>query len=129
MVELQEQMERLELDTPIVVTGEEPKEKKKFYKRVLNDIKIGLSNADEQIKGGAIDAANETADSIEDLAKILGKKDFKFKYGVEGGRFATTQDPESITGSLIRGITQFAVGFAGAGKITGPLKLSKKILD
>ena len=103
---------------PIVVTAE-PEKKKPLSKRILSDIQVGLGEIIPQAYSGAAEAINETGNLAEDLARWGGKD-------LEIPDLDTYGDPKSITGAAARGITQFVVGFIGAGKITKPIKLFRK---
>jgi hypothetical protein len=115
---------------------------------VLGDIGAGIVEAPRQIVGGAMDAGQEileAADSLggaienfigaENIPTILqfrneqGEIDFdllsRSEVAQKGGLnrlMPDVDEPRSVTGSLIRGVSQFVTGFIPAAKALAPLK-------
>lgn len=111
--------------------------------RVARDIGTGTLEAPRAVASGAISAVQATLDFAEEIddwvqTKVpLGgfqvrneKGDFDFRYlkpdewkqlGAEDKGFdlPAPASPRSTTGRLIKGISQFVVGMAGAGKVKG----------
>jgi len=129
MVELNEQMRDLNLvnedaytSEPIIVEGEE-EEKKPLLKRITADIGGGLKEAIPQVGFGAQEAINETIDAGEDLANWLTKNKYDFEVDY---RLPEGPEPTTVTGGLVRTMSQFLTGFAGSGALM-PIKIGTKL--
>lgn len=96
------------------------------------DIATGLAESPKAVLGGVRNAVEELAQSIDSAgawvavqaAHGLGDEDRAKRIedaqaageGVLSGHLPEVGAPRSVTGNLISGITQFAVGFAAGGK-------------
>ena len=90
---------------------------------VAADIGRGIIEAPRQIIGGVMDVTKEMAQMMENyipLGTIGGDE-------VTEESFITTDDPESTTGGLIRGVSQFVAGFLPAVKGMKALGVTSKI--
>lgn len=113
------------------ITEEDSKgirEKKGFW----GDIGEGITEMPAQILGGAADAVNETSQTLDDLTD-WGAKYLPFlKNDVDDwGQLPTTDEAETVTGSLARTATQFLTGFipvAGSMRYLGITKGIQKVL-
>ena len=123
MANLNEQVDTLFTTIEPIIVSEEPLKEKPLLKKITSDISTGVREFPTQVAGGFVDAINETGNAIEDLVKYVGGDDYK---AFQISDFETYEEPETVTGSLIRGITQFTTGFIGAGKITKPIKVIRK---
>lgn len=88
---------------------------------VIKDIGEGVIETPRAVLGGTRDASQETLESIDSLAVWMNENvadltipgtDPEFKF-----ELPEIDDPESNTGRLIKGVTQFLVGFIGGGRV------------
>jgi hypothetical protein len=110
--------------------GGDPAEKTDLVP-IARDLARGTVEAPRQIVGGIRDAAQATIDFADWLTGI-DKTQFE-----TGGKTLDYKDvkrdlpevkkPKTVTGGLVRGVSQFLAGFAGAGKVVAPLKLAGRI--
>lgn len=124
----------------------EPVEDEEDERGVLGDIGAGIMEAPGQIVGGALDAAegalggiaafDEWASDRLNLPKLQlfdpesGEFDLEL-LSPEEGQEAKVMLPEvgeadTVTGGLVRGMSQFLTGFAGGAKALGGLKAATK---
>ncbi len=103
---------------------------------VAKDLGKGIVETPRALLSGARDAVQETMETIDSLAIWLNENvadlsipgvDPKLKFDLP-----EIDDPESKSGGLVKGVTQFLVGFLGGGKVlravkpaTGPGKIAK----
>jgi hypothetical protein len=82
---------------------------------VAKDIGLGLLEAPKQIVAGFLDATAEAAELLESIIPL------------EGGKATTTrlEEAETVTGGLVRGVSQFLTGFLPALKGAKGLGLVK----
>jgi hypothetical protein len=82
---------------------------------VAKDIGFGLLEAPKQIVAGFLDATAEAAELLESIIPL------------EGGKATTTrlEEAETVTGGLVRGVSQFLTGFLPALKGAKGLGLVK----
>lgn len=64
----------------------------------------------------------EFAPEFEEQAKELGTDPGEIFFRKAIDTIPETPDPDTVTGGLVRGVSQFLGGFIGAGKITGTAK-------
>ncbi len=93
---------------------------------VSSDIGRGLlSEAPKQILGGIGDAVNETLDMTKDMSDWLDTH--VANLGGEPGeskiRLPEVDQPATKTGGIVRSVSQFLAGFAGAGEILKPIEV------
>jgi len=113
---------------------EQPKEGEE--RGVMADIGRGIVEAPLQIVGGVADAAKETFESINDLGEWLNENVADlgqitaegFEPGAPersaiGEAIPTTAESESVTGGMVRDVSQFVAGFVGAGKVLKGMKV------
>ncbi|MEX0306024.1 MAG: hypothetical protein AB3N12_01445 [Ruegeria sp.] len=125
-----------EPETPAATEGEQPG----VARRVLSDVAGGIGEAGTQFFGGVRDAAHgalsgvaafdEWASDALGLPKLQlmneqGQFDLKL-LSAEAGEEAQVllpdvREPKTVTGGLIRGISQFLTGFAGGSRALGAL--------
>lgn len=93
--------------------------------KFVKDIGRGITEIPIQALGGFRDAVQETVNMTEPLARWLSENVGNFGLGEEGDPITLPEVKEasSVTGGVIRNVSQFLTGFAGAGKI----KLLKQI--
>lgn len=100
---------------------------------VVKDVARGATEAPRQILGGVRDAAQATIDFADWITGAADNELIPIKDGVEGKpvkagdksvkvELPKVKPADSVTGGIVRGVSQFLAGFAGAGKVTGPLK-------
>lgn len=96
---------------------------------VLSDIGRGVIELPLQTLGGLRDAAQETLEAVDSLATWLDTHvaDLTVVEFDEPLGFPEVPQAQSGTGSIARGILQFAFGMIGAGKITGLSKMRKRL--
>jgi len=136
--EIDKATEQSEWDS--IAVNEEPKEKEEAPKAeeesggFLADVGEGIIEMPLQAIGGFADAVNETLDltkelgdwlneNVVDLGGVVVNEDgISLASGEELAeadniQIPTTDKADSVTGGLIRGISQFVAGFVGAGKL------------
>lgn len=84
--------------------------------KVAADIGKGLATSPGAVRLGMTDAINETIALSEELSGYKLPKVPKFD-----------EEPDTKTGALIQGVSQFLTGFIGAGKVLKPLKAAGPI--
>jgi hypothetical protein len=84
---------------------------------VAKDVGLGILEAPKQIVAGFFDATAEAAELLESI------------FPLEGGQATTTRlsDPKTVTGGLVRGISQFLTGFLPALKGAKALGVGAKV--
>ena len=95
------------------------------------DIGRGIVESPYQILGGVRDAAQETLDAVASLASVLESKvplgtveiggDQVVALGEGSGEalaLPETREPQSVTGTLVHGVSQFLTGFLPAMRAT-----------
>ena len=113
--------------------AEEPTEKEKEKpKGVMGDIWQGTKEALPQIAGGAMDAITEAGQALESAGDWLTDHwDWLKEVDEQVGQFNVdlpdVAAPESTTGTLIRGTSQFLTGFLPALKATKVLGIGGTI--
>ena len=123
MPNVDKQVDTLFTTSEPIIVSEEPLKEKPLLKKITSDIAGGIKESRTQVRGGFVDAVNETGNAIEDFVKYTGGEKYK---DFELGDWETYEEPKTVTGGLVRGVTQFVTGFIGAGKITKPIKLISK---
>jgi hypothetical protein len=101
----------------------------------LADIGKGLLEAPGAMLRGGEKAVNETVKFVGSIAQQAIIAQAEQELGVKPDKVepignvvpdaVTPAEPESVTGHFIEGVTQFAVGMAGAGKFTTAAGLAK----
>ena len=135
--EIDKATEQSEWDS--IAVNEEPKEKEEAPKveeeggGFLADVGEGIIEMPLQTIGGFADAVNETLDLTKELGDwlnenvvdlggvVINEDGISLASGEEIAKenniqIPTTDKADSVTGGLIRGISQFVTGFVGAGK-------------
>lgn len=105
---------------------------------VKADVGLGIIEAPRAIVSGVVEAANDTLALTEELGNFLENKlplggvglDRDAEGNITGASFKppgeeefsgidlpNLPEPESVTGNLIKGVSQFTTGMLGAGKI------------
>tara|TARA_R110000796_G_scaffold52252_1_gene123204 strand:+ start:1383 stop:4646 length:3264 start_codon:yes stop_codon:yes gene_type:complete len=82
---------------------------------VAKDIGMGILETPKQIVGGFLEATAEAAELLEGIIPL------------EGGEATTTRldDPKTVTGGLVKGVSQFLTGFLPALKGAKAIGLAK----
>ena len=108
MPNVDKQVDTLFTTSEPIIVSEEPLKEKPLLKKITSDISTGVKEIPTQVAGGFVDAINETGNAIEDFAKYAGGEKYK---DFELGDWETYEEPKTVTGSLVRGVTQFVTGF------------------
>lgn len=100
---------------------------------VASDVGLGLVEAPGAVFGGLVDAATEFTETVMQISDPVAQfLESTLPLGEAPGPrelFApiTPDDPESVTGGLVRGVTTFVAGFLPALKATRALSGGKAI--
>lgn len=90
---------------------------------IVKDVGKGIIELPNQVVGGMVDAVNNAALALESVIPLgtLGGDEFTEETAM------SPKDPESTTGGLVRGVSQFLTGFLPALKATKAIGITGRI--
>lgn len=132
------ELERIEAAGPTPAPEAAPEAAEDEGRSVVGDIALGLVETPRQVLGGVRDAVQETLDFTHQFGAILDES-------VPLGRLNIDLDPDTsffesgtpeeqpinlpevaeadtVTGGMVRGVSQFITGFLGANKALAPIR-------
>jgi hypothetical protein len=96
-------------------------------KSAAADVARGVIELPRQVVGGARDAIDATAQLGKWIGEnLLGAKESDFEND-PALNLPEVKQPTTTTGGVVRSVSQFLTGFAGAGKFTAPVKMGTAV--